>query len=140
MKTYTALDDFLYELNWSDNMRHKLRVMADRDDVTHLVAYDLAGRLSASAYTSEPEKWPDTVWAVWHKPSPAEDLKSRTQKAVDLVNKGDMTPHAAAKAMGLNASAVYRALQRAQNRKLCPCCGQVVREGFRVDRKALKGP
>lgn len=140
MKTYDTLDDFLFSLNWTDNMRHKLRVVADRDDLHCLVAYDNAGRLAASAYTAEPDEWPSTVWAVWRKPSRADELKSRTQKAVDLVLKGQLTPHAAAKAQGLNASAVYRALQRAQNRTLCPCCGQVVREGFRVDKKVLKAP
>lgn len=140
MKQLDTLDEFLYELTWSDNVRHQLRVVADRDDVAMLVAWDNAGKLSAKAFTSEPDEWPDKVVAVWRKPSLPDDVKSRTQKAVDLVLKKDVTPHAAAKAQGLNASAVYRALQRAQNRTLCPCCGQVVREGFRVDRKALKTP
>lgn len=140
MQTLETLDQFLYDLTWSDNVRHQLRVMADRDDVKLLVAWDNAGKMSAKAFTGEPDEWPDKVVAIWRKQTLRDAMKSKTQKAVDLVLKKDFTPHAAAKAMELNPSAVYRALQRAQNRTLCPCCGQVVREGFKIDRAVLKTP
>lgn len=131
MKTYDTLDQFLYDLTWSDNVRHKLRVTADRDDVRYLVAWDNAGKLSASAYTSEPAEWPATVVAAWRKPTLPELVKSKTQRAVDLVREG-VNPNAAAKQCGVHPSAVYRALTRAQEKPLCPCCGQVVREGFAI--------
>jgi len=63
--------------------------------------------------------------------------KSKTQEALELIQKG-MAPYAAAQQVGISASAVYRALERRQDKELCPCCGQVVREGFAVNREVLK--
>lgn len=141
MKQLT-LDQFLANLSWSDNVRQKLRAMADRDDLMCLVAWDNAGKLSASAYTSKPDAWPDTAVAVWCKrPLPEVDLtKSKTMQALDLVLDQGLTVYAAAKKIGVNQSAVHRALQRREDREICPCCGQIVREGFSVDSSALKGP
>ena len=45
-------DKFIYDIPWSDNVRHKLRVMADRDDLRYLVAWDNAGQPSCSAFTA----------------------------------------------------------------------------------------
>lgn len=64
--------------------------------------------------------------------------KSRTMKALDLVLIDGLTAYAAAKQVGINPSAVTRALQRREDKPLCPCCGQIVREGFKVDRSVLK--
>lgn len=64
--------------------------------------------------------------------------KSKTMKALDLVLIDGMTAYAAAKEVGINASAVSRALARREDKTICPCCGQVVREGFKVDRSVLK--
>lgn len=58
--------------------------------------------------------------------------KSKTMQALDLVLIDGMTAYAAAKKVGINASAVSRALARREDKKICPCCGQVVREGFKV--------
>ncbi len=63
--------------------------------------------------------------------------KSKTQGALALIEKG-MTPYAAAQEMGIAPSTVYRALGRRQNKDVCPCCGQVVREGFEINRAVLK--
>lgn len=63
--------------------------------------------------------------------------KSKTQVALDLVRKG-MTPYSAAKQSGIASSTLYTAMKRQENRELCPCCGQVVREGFEIDRAVLK--
>ena len=60
MKLLT-LDEFLYDLTWSDNVRGKLRVMADRDDLRYLVAWDNAGKVSCSAFTEKPSDWPDNT-------------------------------------------------------------------------------
>lgn len=66
--------------------------------------------------------------------------KSRTMKALDLVLINGMTAYAAAKEVGINPSAVSRALARREDKTLCPCCRQVVREGFRIDKSVLKVP
>ncbi len=55
--------------------------------------------------------------------------KSKTQGALELIEKGT-TPYAAAQKMGISPSTVYRAMVRRQDKNVCPCCGQVVREGF----------
>lgn len=65
--------------------------------------------------------------------------KSKTQWALELIEKG-MTPYAAAQEVGISPSAVYRALGRRQGKDVCPCCGQVVREGFSINRAVLKKP
>ena len=58
--------------------------------------------------------------------------KSKTMQALDMVLIDGMTAYAAAKKVGINPSAVTRAIQRREDKKICPCCGQVVREGFKV--------
>lgn len=63
--------------------------------------------------------------------------KSKTQQAIQLVTQG-MTPYAAAQQIGIATSTLYTALKRRQRRNLCPCCGQVVREGFEIDSAAVK--
>ena len=49
-----------------------------------------------------------------------------------------MTPYAAAQQAGVSPTVVYVAIKRQQDKTLCPCCGQVVREGFQVNPAALK--
>jgi DNA-binding CsgD family transcriptional regulator len=63
--------------------------------------------------------------------------KSKTQQAIDLVRQG-MTPYAAAQQAGISPSAVYVALKRQQEKAVCPCCGQIVRDGFDINRAVLK--
>ena len=63
--------------------------------------------------------------------------KSKTQQALDLVRQG-MTPYAAAQQAGVSPSVVYVAIKRQQDKTLCPCCGQVVREGFQINHDVLK--
>jgi predicted transcriptional regulator len=54
---------------------------------------------------------------------------SKTKEAIKLVEQG-MTVYAACKQLGLSRSAVSRAIARKEENKdrLCPCCGQVVRD------------
>lgn len=40
--------------------------------------------------------------------------------------------------LGVGNAAVYQALRRTKGKKVCPCCGQVVREGFEINRAAVK--
>jgi hypothetical protein len=141
MKSVT-LDDFLYGQPWSDNMRHVLRVKADRDDLIALTAHQVDGRLTAQAWTVQPKDLPDGTVVIWYKKSPesSEVPKSKTMQAVELVLEQGMTVYAAAKQVGVGQSVVHRALARREDKNLCPCCGQVVREGFAVNPDVLKDP
>lgn len=123
MKTFTTLGDFLDAFTWSDNQRHRLRVIADRDDLHSLVAIEAAGRLAAAAFQAKPATWPEGSIGVWVKAAP----DSRTQQAVRLVQQEGITPHAAAARCNVHSSAVYRALRAAETRQVCPHCGQGVK-------------
>lgn len=78
--------------------------------------------------------------AVPEPASVGDMTKSKTMQALDLVLKDGLTAYAAAKQVGINQSAVSRALARREDKDICPCCGQIVREGFRVNKAALKTP
>lgn len=133
------LADFL-ALAWSDNVRAKLQELAQQPETQFLIASQKSGKLTASLFTDLPDPLPDGVVALWRKDYLQTAMKSKTQQAVDLVLKNGMTPHAAAALMDVHASAVYRALARAQEKLICPCCGQVVRDGFTIDQSVLKTP
>ncbi|WP_025915587.1 hypothetical protein [Herminiimonas sp. CN] len=65
--------------------------------------------------------------------------KSKTQQALELLKENPgMTPYEAAAKVGVGNAAVYQALRRTKDKEVCPCCGQVVREGFEIDRAVLK--
>lgn len=67
--------------------------------------------------------------------------KSRTQQAIELLKENpDMTPYEAAAKVGVGNAAVYQALRRTKGKEICPCCGQVVRDGFEINRAVLKDP
>lgn len=137
-----SLADFL-ALPWTAPRREDLRERASRPDTVALAAWDRDGRLVASVYTSEPDRLPSSLVALWRKPTfqpQPEPVKSKTMQALDLILQEGLTPFAAAKQVGVHASAVYRALERAEKKPICPCCGQVVRDGFEVDRSVLKDP
>lgn len=63
---------------------------------------------------------------------------SKTQVALGLVRQG-MPVKQAAEVAGVAEATIYIAQNRLKGKELCPCCGQVVREGFVVDRSVLKG-
>ena len=64
---------------------------------------------------------PDTPVSYWARHHPP---VGRTQQALRLLQQDPtLTPNAAAKLAGVNAAAVYRALERS-SRPLCQCCGQ----------------
>ena len=67
---------------------------------------------------------------------------SKTQKALTLVDQG-VTVREAAKEAGIAEPTLYAALKRlkeqnAAGKERCPCCGQVVREGFAINHAILK--
>lgn len=124
------LEAFLYDLPWSDNVRAKLRVTADRDSLRYLIAWNHDGQLSCSAWEQKPESFHNAI-AIWSKRGDdptASATKSRTMQAIDLVLDDGMTVYAAAKQIGVNESAVHRALGRRKDKQICPCCNQVIRQ------------
>jgi predicted DNA-binding protein (UPF0251 family) len=121
--TPATLDQFL-DLDWSDNVRHKLRDAAERPETKHLLASYVGGKLTGSAFTMTPEQWPLNA-VVWTK-APKVGL-SKTMQALQLVDDEGLTAYAAAKRLGISAAAITRAQQRRAGREICPCCGQVVR-------------
>ena len=112
------------DLPWSDNVRHKLRVIADRDDVKHLVASYVDKKLTASVFTDTPEEWPLNA-VVWTK-KPKIGL-SKTMQAIQLIDDEGFTAYAAAKRLGISAAAITRAQQRRADKEICPHCDQVIR-------------
>lgn len=62
---------------------------------------------------------------------------SKTQQALRLVSDGVPIKVAAAQA-GIAESTLRMAIGRTKGKEQCPCCGQVVRDGFEVDRSVLK--
>lgn len=128
--TLLDFNKFVYDIPWSDNVRHKLRVMADRDDLRYLVAWDNAGQPSCSAFTGKPDAWPDTAFAIWSKrgDDPTVATVSKTMQALALVLDEGMTVYAAAKQVGVHESAVHRAIKRREGKEICPHCNQVIRD------------
>jgi DNA-binding CsgD family transcriptional regulator len=62
---------------------------------------------------------------------------SKTQQALRLVSLGVQIKVAAQQA-GIAESTLRMAINRTKGKDQCPCCGQVVREGFEIDRSVLK--
>ena len=133
-------DSFINDNGWSTAVKERLKAMSEREDVKYLVAWNNSGKLSASAYTGKPWDWPENIVCVWPKDGddPFAEVKSKTMQAVDLVLNDGMSVYAAAKEVGVHASAVHRALKRREEKLICPCCNQVVQEGFYIDRDVLK--
>lgn len=62
---------------------------------------------------------------------------SKTQQALKLVAQG-VAVKAAAEQSGIAESTLRVAMGRTKGKEQCPCCGQVVREGFEIDTSVLK--
>jgi hypothetical protein len=56
---------------------------------------------------------------------------SKTQIAVARVLAGEKAP-TVAKSLGISAAAIYQSIKRRQDKIVCPCCKQIVRDGFHV--------
>lgn len=66
---------------------------------------------------------------------------SKTQQALAYLRENpDRSVYAAAKANGITPTTLYTAIARekSRGRDRCPCCGQVVRDGFEVNHSVLK--
>ncbi len=62
---------------------------------------------------------------------------SKTQKALRLVAQG-IQIKIAAQQVGIAESTLRMAIGRTKGKEQCPCCGQVVREGFEINHNVLK--
>lgn len=63
---------------------------------------------------------------------------SKTQQALALMESEGISASEAARRTGIKSGTVLSAVMRMKGKEICPCCGQVVREGFEVDRNVLK--
>lgn len=63
---------------------------------------------------------------------------SKTQQALALMNSEGVGASEAARRVGIKAGTVLSAVMRMKGRAVCPCCGQIVREGFDIDTTVLK--
>jgi DNA-binding phage protein len=57
--------------------------------------------------------------------------QSKTMQALARVAQGEKVA-TVAKDLGISQAAIYAAMKRRTGKEVCPCCGQVVREGFAV--------
>jgi hypothetical protein len=67
---------------------------------------------------------------------------SKTQQALALLKDGKSVREAATEA-GIKEPTLYAAIKRqkdqgAAGKEWCPCCGQVVRDGFSIDTSVLR--
>lgn len=62
---------------------------------------------------------------------------SRTSQAVRRALDGERVRDLA-RELDLSESAIYAAVKREREKKTCPCCGRVVREGFDVDEAIVR--
>ncbi len=62
---------------------------------------------------------------------------SKTQQALAYVERGMKIKEAAEKA-GVAESTLRMALGKRKGKEVCPCCGQVVRDGFEINRAVVK--
>ena len=135
-----TLDDFIAQ--FPPTMAAKLRETAQRPDVAALARVEADdGRFTAQAFTSVPKIWSQEVQSIYCSEvltTEESELKSKTMQALDLVINEGLSQYAAAARVGISTAAVSRALSRREDKTLCPCCAQVVREGYAVDKTVLK--
>lgn len=64
---------------------------------------------------------------------------SKTQQALALMASEGIGATEAARRVGIKPGTVLSAVMRMKGKEVCPCCGQVVRQGFEIDRSVLNG-
>tara|TARA_R110000803_G_scaffold29382_2_gene67065 strand:+ start:252 stop:686 length:435 start_codon:yes stop_codon:yes gene_type:complete len=135
-----SLDEFIAQ--FPSTMHGKLIETAQRPDVAALARVEADdGRFTAQAFNQVPKIWSQEVQSIYCLEvltSEENELKSKTMQALDLVINEGLSQYAAAAKVGISTAAVSRALSRREDKTLCPCCAQVVREGYAVDKTVLK--
>lgn len=109
----------------------------DKPAISGLAVYEnAAGRRRAVPTGHKPVPETDDGYAlfgVYRKPS-LETSTTRTMAALDyLRDHPKESPYSAAKLFGITPGAVYKARKRREGKVICPCCGQIVREGFVIE-------
>lgn len=133
-----SLEEFVAQ--FSPTMAVKLRDAALQPSLAALARVNVNGRYIVEAFTEVPPEWPFDTQSVYCKDvqTGEDDVKSKTMQAIDLVVNEGLTMYAAAQQMGISQAAVSRAFSRREDKVICPCCQQVVREGYTIDKKLLK--
>lgn len=62
---------------------------------------------------------------------------SKTQQALALMASEGIGASEAARRIGIKPGTVLSAIMRKKGKNICPCCGQVVRQGFEINRTVL---
>ena len=63
---------------------------------------------------------------------------SKTQQALALMTSENIGASEAARRVGISPGTVLSAVMRMKGKELCPCCGQIVRDGFEINRDVLR--
>lgn len=63
---------------------------------------------------------------------------SKTQQALALMEEEGIGASEAARRVGIASGTVLSAVMRMKGKSICPCCNQVVRQGFEIDHSVLK--
>lgn len=68
---------------------------------------------------------------------------SKTAEAVRRIQSAKaagkpLSVQVVARELEISAAAIYAQLKREEGLQRCPCCGQVVREGYQIDQAVLK--
>lgn len=120
---------------------HKALVAAlDRPTISGLAVYENADGRRRAVPTSgktPPNEIDEefTLLAVYRKPE-LESSMSSTMAALEYLAKHpDSTPYGVAKMFGITPGAIYHARKRRAGRVTCPCCSQVIREGFILNQE-----
>ena len=126
-------NEFL-DLPWSESIRQRLKETIDCSDYEVITAIHEENKLKAVGFEEIPETYPENVVGLYVLPTVLLDGLSRTQKAIRLVTQKGYSVNKASKLIGVNHSAVFKALKRRKDKTICKNCGQVVRDGFTVSQ------
>ena len=63
---------------------------------------------------------------------------SKTQRALALMESEGISASEAARREGIAAGTVLSAVMRMKGKAICPCCNQIVRQGFEINHDVLK--
>ena len=138
-----SIEEFIDSVELTASMQDKLRQLALNPEVKHIVAYQVDGKPRVKIYSEDNAEFDNDIIASWSNgketlPTIDPMTASKTMQAVELHETDGISVYAAAKQLGIHPSAVHRAIARRADKKLCPCCQQVVREGFQIDPSVLR--
>jgi len=122
------------DLPWSEKKRQRIKEIIDCSDFLVLAANHRNNDLKLFAFLEIPESFDDDTVGLFYLPEISLKGLSKTQKAMRLVLKKGYSVNKASKLVGVNHSAVFRAIKRRRDKTVCSSCGQVVRDGFALSQ------